>query len=94
MKITLTEISKALSKELLIPKSFLYAVLKAAFHYMEKKISNGDKVVISGFGNFELVDRAPRIGRNPHTGEAVPIPSKKTVKFSPSETWLRRGFRK
>ncbi len=44
-------------------------------------LSNGDKVVISGFGTFEVRDRVARSGRNPRTGEEIIIPGQKTPAF-------------
>ncbi len=48
-----------------------------------RQIAAGDSVGVTGFGTFEPVDRAPRTGRNPHTGEAVPIPATRTPRFRP-----------
>ena len=48
-------------------------------------LENNDKVVISNFGVFQMKRRAPRTGRNPHTGQAVPIPERYVVSFKPSK---------
>lgn len=48
-----------------------------------RQVSAGGSVGITGFGTFEPVERAPRTGRNPHTGEAVPIPATRTPRFRP-----------
>lgn len=48
-------------------------------------MGNNDKVVISNFGVFQMKRRAPRTGRNPHTGQAVPIPERYVVSFKPSK---------
>ncbi len=47
-------------------------------------IEQDRKVALLGFGNFTLVERAARAGRNPMTGEALDIPAKVVVKFKPS----------
>jgi len=44
-------------------------------------LQTGEEVNLPGFGKFVVVDRAPRAGRNPKTGEAVSIEAKKVVKF-------------
>jgi len=44
-------------------------------------LQTGEEVNLPGFGKFVVVDRAPRAGRNPRTGEAVSIKAKKVVKF-------------
>lgn len=48
-------------------------------------MQEGKRVTLVGFGSFSVVDRAPRIGRNPKTGETVPIPSRRVVKFRPGK---------
>ena len=48
-------------------------------------MENNDKVVISNFGVFQMKRRAPRTGRNPHTGQAVPIPERYVISFKPSK---------
>lgn len=48
-----------------------------------REVAAGGTVGITGFGTFEPVDRAPRTGRNPHTGEPVPIPAARTPRFRP-----------
>jgi DNA-binding protein HU-beta len=48
-------------------------------------VARGGQVRLSGFGKFEAVERAPRTGRNPHTGEAVPIPSTSVPRFKPGK---------
>jgi len=45
-------------------------------------LSVGEQVKLSGFGNFELRDKNERPGRNPKTGESIPIPARRVVTFS------------
>ena len=52
---------------------------------MSAAMKDGKRVTLVGFGSFSVVDRAPRVGRNPKTGEAVPIASRKVVKFRPGK---------
>lgn len=49
---------------------------------MRENLETGEKIVLRGFGTFEVVETAPRSGRNLRTGERVSIPSKNRVKFS------------
>jgi DNA-binding protein HU-beta len=44
-------------------------------------VASGEKVSLAGFGNFEVVERAARMGRNPKTGEALEITASKNPKF-------------
>lgn len=48
-----------------------------------RTVARGERVAISGFGTFERADRAPRTGRNPRTGEAVPIQQTSVPRFKP-----------
>lgn len=52
---------------------------------MSAAMEDGERVTLVGFGSFCVVDRAPRLGRNPKTGESVPIPSRRAVKFRPGK---------
>ena len=52
---------------------------------MAEAMEDGERVTLVGFGSFSIVKRAPRIGRNPKTGESIPIPPRKTVKFRPGK---------
>lgn len=48
---------------------------------LESAMKEGQRVTVVGFGSFSVVERAPRTGRNPKTGEMVPIPSRRVVRF-------------
>ena len=60
-------------------------VLNAAFDAMTSALVKGEKVQLSGFGTFEIKEREARIGRNPHTKEAIEIPATKVPVFKPSK---------
>ncbi len=53
------------------------------FETMKETLGRGEKIKISGFGNFVLRDKRQRQGRNPQTGEAITIAAATTVKFVP-----------
>lgn len=57
----------------------------AAFDVIKEELQRKGSVTISGFGTFSVVQRAPRIGRNPHTGEAVPIAERSMPSFKPAK---------
>lgn len=50
-------------------------------------VARGQRVTLSGFGSFERRRRAPRVGRNPHSGEAVPIPATSVPSFRPGDAF-------
>ncbi|MFN4196697.1 MAG: HU family DNA-binding protein [Caldimicrobium sp.] len=60
-------------------------LLDAFMQAVQEAVSKGDKVVLVGFGTFQVVKRAARSGRNPRTGAPIKIPAKKVVKFSPGK---------
>ena len=57
------------------------AAVDAVFETIRETLSEGEKVQIIGFGNFEVRDRAARKGRNPQTGEEIQIPATKVPAF-------------
>jgi len=52
---------------------------------MAEAMEEGERVSLVGFGSFSIVRRAKRLGRNPKTGEVIPIPPRKVVKFRPGK---------
>lgn len=54
---------------------------------LSRALKNGDVVSIRGFGTFKLVKREAKRGRNPRTGEAIEIPAREVVKFTPSKSF-------
>lgn len=59
--------------------------VKTMLDHMTEALSDGDRIEIRGFGSFSLHYRAPRIGRNPKTGESVPLPAKFVPHFKPGK---------
>ena len=55
------------------------------FEEIRAALEEGDSVKLSGFGNFELRDKAQRPGRNPKTGEEIPISARRVVTFRPGQ---------
>jgi len=52
---------------------------------MGDALEKGERVIVSGFGSFRLVERAERQGRNPQTGTAISITAHNVVKFKPGK---------
>lgn len=59
------------------------SAVEAMVDVILREVAGGGSVGITGFGTFEKVDRAPRTGRNPRTGEPVPIPGTSSPRFRP-----------
>ena len=59
-------------------------VLNAAIDAITAALVKGEKVQLSGFGTFETKDREARVGRNPHTKEAIDIPATRVPSFKAS----------
>jgi integration host factor subunit alpha len=60
-------------------------VVEAVFETMKDTLADGDKVKISGFGNFVVREKKERVGRNPQTGEPIPISARRVLTFKPSQ---------
>jgi integration host factor subunit alpha len=59
-------------------------MIDAFFDLVAANLVDGSDVKISGFGNFQIRTKAPRPGRNPRTGEAIPIQARRVVTFHAS----------
>jgi integration host factor subunit alpha len=55
------------------------------FEEIRMQLELGNDVKLSGFGNFRLIDKAPRPGRNPKTGQQIPITARRVVVFTPGQ---------
>ena len=80
-----TELIAAVAQSAGLTKKDAERVLNAAFDAMTAALVNGEKVQLSGFGTFEVKEREARIGRNPHTKEAIEIPATRVPSFKASK---------
>ena len=55
------------------------------FETMKETLGRGEKIKISGFGNFIVRDKKSRVGRNPQTGEEIEISARRVLTFRPSQ---------
>ena len=60
-------------------------IVEMVFDTMKETLEKGEKIKISGFGNFVVRQKRPRIGRNPQTGEEIPISARRVVTFRPGQ---------
>ncbi len=56
-------------------------IVSTIFEEITGALERGDRVELRGFGAFSVKQRGPRMGRNPRTGEPVPVPAKKVPFF-------------
>jgi integration host factor subunit beta len=64
--------------------------IKEILEMMAQSLSKGDRIEIRGFGSFSLHYRAPRVGRNPKTGQAVELSGKYVPHFKPGKELRER----
>ncbi len=60
-------------------------IVESVFETMKETLANGDKIKISGFGNFVVREKKQRIGRNPQTGSQIVIAERRVLTFKPSQ---------
>ncbi len=86
-----TDIIKRMAESAAIPKYAADKALIAFQDVVKEGLKNEKKVSLIGFGNFSVLERKARTGRNPQTGEEIEIPASKTVKFTPAKA-LKEDF--
>ena len=79
--ITKADIVDYLNNELGLNKSECKILVEDFFDEIKNSLINNEEVKLSGFGNFELIDKKARPGRNPKTGEDVTITARRVVTF-------------
>ena len=79
--VTKAELTEVLFDELGLNKREAKELVEQFFEEVISALVSGDVVKLSGFGNFELRDKEQRPGRNPKTGEAIPISARRVVTF-------------
>lgn len=90
MSLTRQELAEAMQETFGVPGREAERWTTFLIDQMADTLKAGENVSISGFGVFEVVRRKPRIGRNPRTKEAVPIPERTVISFRSSEKLKRR----
>ena len=83
MALTKRDLVAAVSKETGITQVDVKQVVQHALSYIVESLKAGSTLELRNFGVFKVRQRAPRRGRNPKTGQEVPVPSKRVVVFKP-----------
>lgn len=76
-----TELISAMADKAEISKKEAENALTAFTNIVTDTLAGGNKVTITGFGVFDVIERAARTGRNPQTGESIQIQASKSPKF-------------
>ena len=85
MSLTKAEIANHLFDEVGLNKREAKEFVDAYFEIIKNALESGENVKLSGFGNFQLREKNQRPGRNPKTGEEIPISARRVVTFRPGQ---------
>ncbi len=83
--LTKAELAELLFEKVGLNKREAKDMVDTFFEEIRFALQRGDSVKLSGFGNFQLRDKPQRPGRNPKTGEAIPITARRVVTFHASQ---------
>lgn len=83
--LTKAEMAERLFQDVGLNKREAKEFVDALFETLRKALERGEQVKLSGFGNFELRQKNQRPGRNPKTGEEIPISARRVVTFRPGQ---------
>ena len=83
--ITKIDITENLIEKYQLPKNEAKKVVENFFEEVRISLESGHDVKLSGFGNFELRNKASRPGRNPKTGDVVAVSARRVVTFKPGQ---------
>src|SRR5687768_16036532 len=81
MTLTKADLAKHLDEEIGLTNREAKEIVELFFQHISNALVSGKQVKISGFGNFTLHDKNERPGRNPRTGEEVPVTARRVVTF-------------
>ncbi len=81
MALTKADMAESLFNDLGLNKREALELVDLFFQELGESLADGEQIRLGGFGNFYLRDKNERPGRNPKTGEEVPIPARRVVTF-------------
>ena len=82
--LTRMDLSEAVFREVGLSRNESAQLVESVLQHMSDALVQGETVKISSFGTFNVRDKGPRVGRNPKTGEEVPIHPRRVLSFRPS----------
>ncbi len=83
--LTKADLAEQLNEELGLNKREAKELVELFFEEIRLSLEKNQPVKLSGFGNFDLRDKSQRPGRNPKTGEEIPITPRRVVTFKPGQ---------
>ena len=83
--LTKAELAELLFEQVGLNKREAKDMVETFFDEIRNSLERGESVKLSGYGNFQLRDKPQRPGRNPKTGEEIPITARRVVTFHPSQ---------
>jgi integration host factor subunit alpha len=88
--LTRMDLSEAVFREVGLSRNESSDLVETVLSTMSDALARGETVKISSFGTFSVRDKAQRVGRNPKTGEEVPILPRRVLSFRPSHLMKAR----
>lgn len=88
--LTRMDLSEAVFREVGLSRNESAQLVESVLQHMSDALASGDTVKISSFGTFSVREKASRMGRNPKTGEEVPISPRRVLSFRPSHLMKER----
>lgn len=88
--LTKADMAERLFEELGLNKREAKELVEMFFEEVRLSLESNRQVKLSGFGNFDLRDKSERPGRNPKTGEEIPITARRVVTFRPGQKLKQR----
>ena len=85
MALTKADMAERLFDEIGLNKREAKEMVEMFFEKIRGSLEDGEQVKLSGFGNFDLREKKQRPGRNPKTGEEIPISARRVVTFRPGQ---------
>ena len=88
--VTRSDLTDAVYREIGLSRTESQQMVESVLDLITDSLVAGEKVKLAGFGTFSLRDKNERMGRNPKTGEEVPITSRRVLVFKPSQVMKDR----
>jgi integration host factor subunit alpha len=82
--LTRMDLSEAVFREVGLSRNESASLVESVLQHMSEALASGEMVKISSFGTFSVRDKTARVGRNPKTGDEVPISPRRVLTFRPS----------